>query len=328
MDDQVTGKARGAKKLAEMMTPEERKERAKKAATARWGTKVTHKGSFMEHFGIDVDCYVLDDQQKTAVISKRGMAQAMGFSKRGDRLVGFVNSKNMEDYIGRELRQKIENPIIFQRQHAAAGNPISDEAHGYDATILVDICNAIVSAKKDGKLTGSRYDKMAEQAQIILSASAKSGIKHLVYSLSGYNPTAQEVIEAFKLYIQEEAKKYEKEFPTELYIEWQRLYNITPPQRGKNWKEMHLTVDHIYYPLAKSNGKLLELLRIAKTSGEDRGKKLFQFLNEVGTRALRMQLGRVLEMAESSPDKRTYEAKIILRFGGQLSLDIPTYPIS
>ena len=81
---------------------------------------------------------------------------------------------------------------------------------------------------------------------------------------------------------------------------------------------MHLTVDHVYKPLAKSDGKLLSLLREAR--GENRGKKLFQFLNEVGTRALRIHLGRVLEMAESSENKKQYERKITERFGGQHQL--------
>ena len=45
------------------------------------------------------------------------------------------------------------------------------------------------------------------------------------------------------------------------------------------------------------------------------------FLNEIGARALRMQLGRVLEMAESSPDRLAYEKKIVDRFGGQPELD-------
>lgn len=85
---------------------------------------------------------------------------------------------------------------------------------------------------------------------------------------------------------------------------------------------MHLTVDHVYYPLAKSDGRLLQLLREAKSKDTDgNGKKLFQFLNEVGTRALRIHLGRVLEMAESSPDAQTYEAKIAERFGKQPRLD-------
>ena len=62
-------------------------------------------------------------------------------------------------------------------------------------------------------------------------------------------------------------------------------------------------------------------LRETKASDGDRKKKLFQFLNEVGTRALRMQLGRVLEMAESSKSKLEYENKIIERFGGQSEMD-------
>jgi hypothetical protein len=65
-----------------------------------------------------------------------------------------------------------------------------------------------------------------------------------------------------------------------------------------------------------------ELLRAHKASGGNRAKKLFQFLNDIGARALRMHLGRVLEMAESSPDRYTYERKIAQRFGDQHEFDL------
>jgi hypothetical protein len=74
--------------------------------------------------------------------------------------------------------------------------------------------------------------------------------------------------------------------------------------------------------LAQSSGKLYALLKAHKARGGDRAKKLFQFLNAIGARALRMHLGRVLEMAESSPDRYTYEKKIIERFGGQQELEL------
>ncbi|RJX34129.1 MAG: hypothetical protein C4516_00280 [Oxalobacter sp.] len=323
-------KAKGGVARANALTPEQRRKIAEKAAVARWGTKLpiaTHKGNFNKEFGSNVECYVLNDTAKTAVISQRGMGAALGYTEGGSRFSTFIKGKTISEYIGQELAEKIENPLIFQSLRAGENAPAQSKVYGYDVSILIDICHSIVRAENDGKLK-SNQEKLAKQARIILGASAKAGIKGLVYALAGYNPTVEEVISAFKAYVIEEAKKYEKEFPTELYVEWQRLYKITPPQRGKNWKEMHLTVDHIYAPLAKSNGKLLELLRQAKTSSGDRNKKLFQFLNEIGARALRMQLGRVLEMAESSKDKATYETKIAERFGGQLSLDIPTYPIS
>jgi hypothetical protein len=71
---------------------------------------------------------------------------------------------------------------------------------------------------------------------------------------------------------------------------------------------------------------LFALLKALKSRDGDRAKKLFRFLNEIGARALRIQLGRVLEMAESSPDKYAYENKISERFGGQkeLELVVPT----
>ena len=323
-DESPKGRAKGGKKRAEILSAEERRAIAVKGAAARWGEKppqALHTGNFNDEFGIDVDCYVLNDTAKTAVIIQRGMAQAIGLSKRGDRLTVFAGSKTMDGYLGPDLQEKLANPIIFQRRSAAAEKLVGGKAHGYDATILIDLCKAIVAARNDGKLSGKRYDKMVTNAQIVLGASAKAGIRGLVYALAGYNPTAQEVIEAFKLYIREEAKKYEREFPNELYVEWHRLYSIPVPVRGKPWQFKHLTVKHVYYPLAKSSGKLLALLRALRDRDEGKPKKLFQFLNEIGARALRMQLGRVLEMCESSADKQSYEKKIIERFGGQQDFD-------
>jgi len=177
-----------------------------------------------------------------------------------------------------------------------------------------------------GKLNKKRYERIAKQAHIIVSASAKSGIQGLVYRLAGYNPSAEEVIAAFKLYVLEEAKKYEPEFPNELYREWYRLYKIPPLARGKPGHFKYLTVNHIYHPLAESNGKVLELLRALKAKGGDQKTKLFQFLNQIGARALRIQLGRVLEMAESSPDSQTYEGKIKERFGRQKEFEFMVLP--
>jgi hypothetical protein len=324
MDNRPTGRAKGGIVRAEVLSAEERRSIAKKGAAARWGVQAIHKGNFQQEFGLDIDCYVLNDDQKSAVISQRGMGEAIGFSRRGDRLRVFVNSQTMNNHIGRELREKIENPVIFQPLKAAAGNAgVSSKAFGYDATILIDICKAILAARTDGKLAAKRYDKMVRQAEIIVTASAKSGIKGLVYALAGYNPTTEEVIAAFKIYVQEEAKKYEPEFPSELYMQWHRLYNIPVRGRGKPWQFKYLTVNHIYYPLAQSYGKILTLLRALKAQGGDQKKKLFQFLNEIGARALRIHMGRVLEMADSSLDSYEYEQKIVRRFGGQLDLNLP-----
>jgi|ERR1700733_5893328 len=104
--------------------------------------------------------------------------------------------------------------------------------------------------------------------------------------------------------------------------------SIANAGNAKPWHFKYLTVNHIYRPLAESNGKVLELLRALKAKGGDQKAKLFQFLNKIGARALRIQLGRVLEMAESSPDKQAYERRIIERFGGQKEFEFIIPPPS
>jgi hypothetical protein len=108
-----------------------------------------------------------------------------------------------------------------------------------------------------------------------------------------------------------------------LYLQWYRLYDIPVPERGKPWQFKYLTVNHICYPPARRRGKILTLLRAHRAQAGDRAKELFQFLNGIGARALRMHLGRVLEMAESSPDKAAYEQKINERFGMEQQRDLP-----
>lgn len=317
-------RARGAIALAEQLGPEKRSLRAKKGAAARWKKELqaTHKGNFQQHLGVDVECYVLNDPAKTAVISQTGMARALGMAARGSVFPRFLSSQVMADFVGIELRAKLEKPLVFQWAGAGTEQPPTT-INGFDAALLIDLCNAITAANAAGKL-GKRYDKVVQQAAIITGASAKSGIRYFVYALAGYSPSVEEVITAFKLYVREEARKYEHEFPPELYLAWHRLYQIPMPMRGKPWLFKELTLKHVYIPLAKSKGKILELLRDAKARDEgERRKKLHQFLTEVGTRALRLHIGRLTEMAESSAAKMDYEAKVAERFGTQLQYELP-----
>src|SRR5215211_7864295 len=114
-DKREAGKIGGTRR-AEILPPERRAEIARRAAETRWGgrpVRAIHKGSFKEEFGVDVDCYVLDDSQKTAVISQRGMGEALGLSTRGNAFPRFLATKSISEIAGAELREKIENPLKF-----------------------------------------------------------------------------------------------------------------------------------------------------------------------------------------------------------------------
>lgn len=314
-------KALGGHARALALSPEQRKEIAMKAAATRWGDKplqATHRGSLKEEFGFDIDCYVLNDATKTAVISQTGMGQAIGLNARGHSIRKFANGQVMAEFVGTELLDKLENPLKFQWRPTGTENLIVD-GNGYDVTLLIDICKAVLEAETSGRLT-DRQKPMARQARIILNASAKAGIKGLVYALSGYDATREEVVAAFKTYVRDEAREYEKEFPSQLYEEWYRLYKLPKPERNKPWKFMHLTIDHVYRPLATSSGKVLDLTRQKREGSGERHKRLHQFLSEIGVKALRTQLGQLLGIARVSKDSEEYENFINKLFGVQQDL--------
>lgn len=312
-------KRAGGLARAQKLTPERRREIAKMAAQARHGLRATHKGNFKEEFGIDVECYVLDDHSKTAVISQRGMGQAIGLKgSSGQALTRFLGGKAIAPSVGAELLEKIANPLIFNSVLPGAKLPPT-VGHGYDVTILIDVCKAIVDAEAKGHLLASQAD-IAKQAHVVLNASAKAGIKGLVYALAGYDATREEVIAAFKSYLAQEAREYEREFPPQLYENWYRLYQIAKPERGRPWKAKHLTIDHVYHPLARSSGRVLELMRALKAQGDDRNKKLHQFLSDLGVKALRMHVGQLLGIAGVSRTVEEYEQHVRTLFGDQLEL--------
>jgi len=315
----LTGRAKGGAVVAAKMTDEQRKARATKASVARWGLKTTHTGNFKEAFGIDVDCYVLNDANKTAVISQRGMAVALSMGDGGSRLPRFVSTKGFAPYVGPDLRNKLENPIVYQQVNVGQKTSSIASAHGYDATVLIDLCQAIIQADTDNALHPSQAN-VAKQAYVIVAASAKAGIQGLVYALAGYDRTKEEVIEAYKMYVREEAREYEKEFSPELYEQWYRLYGLVKPERGRPWEFRYLTIDHIYKPLAKSNGKVFELAKTSKAANGDKNDKVHMFLSEIGVKALRTQVGKITGIATVSDTREEYERYISEKVYGQAPL--------
>jgi hypothetical protein len=228
-----------------------------------------------------------------------------------------VEGKAISKFVGPELREKLQQPVIFQAQ--VGGPETLTQVHGYDVTILIDLCKAVTQAEADKQLLPHQAN-VAKQARIILNASAKAGIKGLVYALAGYDATREETIAAFKFFVQQEARDYEKEFPNQLYAEWYRLYNLPRPERNKPWKFMHLTIDQVYRPLARSNGKILQLTRDQRENSKKRYKKLFQFLSEIGVKALRTHLGQLLGIARISATQEQYEKHFRTLFGEQYDL--------
>lgn len=57
------------------------------------------------------------------VVGLFSFPQGLGSFDERD-FAGFAKCKTMDDYIGRDLREKLNNPLVFQRKGAAAENPV------------------------------------------------------------------------------------------------------------------------------------------------------------------------------------------------------------
>ncbi|KYP93045.1 hypothetical protein WB67_15045 [bacteria symbiont BFo2 of Frankliniella occidentalis] len=304
---EVVGKAKGGVARAKSMSPKKRSEQAKEGAIARWGYKATHKGNFEEEFGIDAECYVLNDRNKTAVVSGAGLARLLGLGDHMVHVTRLLNAQYMSDFVGTKLREKIENPLKFQWKPVGSVFGSFKDANGYDFTAVGDMAIAIINAHQKKALPKSRI-KTAELAQQLVNASMKAGLKGLAYAIAGYRPEVQEVIDAFKAYVREDARQYEKEFPDELYEAWYRIYQLNKPDRGRPFLFKTLTIEQIYKPLAKSEGKILDLAKSNRDENGKPGEKIHQFLAEVGVKALKQQIGKVIAVATLFDDKDSYEA--------------------
>jgi hypothetical protein len=277
----------------------------------------THRG-ILPIGGLQLECYVLEDGRR--VFAKRGMARAIGLkSEGGNAFIKTLGGNRVGSEISPELRESVENPIVFN----IAG---ADPGHGYDAETLVDVCKAVVRADDAGKLLKSQKS-MATQARAIVNALAKVGITALIDEATGYQ--TQRSPDALRLlveaYIEKELREWEKEFPDDFYLTLNKVYGsdeyvqrangavvINKPQHFGNF-----TNKYVYGPL--ENGEVLkELQRLnpkIKATGS-RKQKLHQFLSKgYGLEKLREQRQEVLTMLKLSDDIEDFKRLYEKRFG-------------
>ena len=148
-------KVKAAKARAKSLTKTERSEIASKAASARWDAvsalpKATHGDPDhpLKIGDLEIQCYVLNDGRR--VLHQRAMVQAIGMARGssggtgGDRLGKFASGKILSPYLGNKL-VAVTEPIRFR-------TPNGQVAYGYDATVLADLCEAVLNARRDGML--------------------------------------------------------------------------------------------------------------------------------------------------------------------------------
>ncbi len=321
----------GGKERAKKLTADERTAIARQAAKARWEktndpSRVAEAGyqGILPIGDVDLDCYVLDDRRR--LFHKKEMANILGLkSKGGSAFLRTMTRKGIAETTSKDLQEKLDNPIKFR-------NLSNTLTHGYEAATLIEVCDTIIQADNDGRLADSQMF-LARQAQIIIRSAAKTGIVALIDEVTGYiaDKRKEEYRELFKGFIAEECRGWVKEFPDPFFNMIYRIYGL---KRANPQSFQHPAFfggfirKYIYFPLASSNGAILEELDKKNPTvyvNGGRRHKLHQYLSqELGVDVLRSHLWQVVGIGNASKSKSDFERSFKRAFpqmGDQVEMD-------
>jgi len=311
----ILGKARGGVARMNGTTKKERSELGKKAAAVRWSKDIreaTH-GSDDHPLRIgdtEIPCYVLADE--TRVLSQRGVQTGIGMSTSGGakgahRLALFIESISEKGVDDNGLAARIRSPIPFRP--AVVGKV----AYGYEATILADICDFVLRARKAEKLQ-KQQEHIADQCELLLRGFARVGIIALVDEATGYqrDRTRDSLARILEAFIAKELQPWVRTFPADYYQEMFRLRAL--PYKADSVKRPpyfgHLTNDIVYDRLAP---EVLEQLKM-RVPRNDAGRPIAKFsqmlTRNIGYPKLREHLGAVIATMRLSSDWHDFHAKL------------------
>jgi len=253
---------------------------------------------------LEIPCYVLENG--TRVLSGRGVQTALGLGQRhGALLKGFLSRNNLIPYINNKLAMALSEPIRFIRP--GRGGKL---AVGHEATVLVDICDAVLLARKDGVLKGKQLF-IAEQCESLTRAFAKVGIIALVDEATGYQEirdrrALQAILEKV---LTEEKLKWAKTFPDEFYKQIFKLKGWAYPTPGGRRPGVvgHYTNDIVYKRLHPGVMKKLRELNPTTESGRRKDKHFQFFTEDYGSPELKDHIKNLIFLMSASPDWDTFK---------------------
>ncbi|WP_324750561.1 P63C domain-containing protein [Sphingomonas sp. LY54] len=315
---------KGGEARAIALSPERRKEIARLGGLARAAnSSAIPKAEFgsanrpLKIGEIELDCFVLNNSQR--VISQRGMFRGLAVTRGGPRddtrpddggaeLPRFATQKWLSPHLSSDLEMALRNPILFSA-------PGFHRVLGYPATILPEICDAILSARAAGDTT-ERQKVIVERAEQLIRAFAKVGIIALVDEATGYQAyrARDELQRILAAYISPKLLPWTKRFPDAFYEQLHRVWGW-PYQPGNNSRNAYigkLTNELIYEQLPP--GVLDELKKKSPKNAQTgrRRTTLHQGLTEdVGHPSLQSQISATTTLLRATPSgKRDFFKKL------------------
>jgi len=312
MSEKQSIQTMGGLARAQKLSQEKRSEIARNAALEKWKLPKAIFGTPDKKLKIgdrELECYVLEGGER--VLSGRGMQEAIGLGKsHGALLKDFLSQDKVKSFIPKDLAMAFANPVRFIRP-GRGGKP----AIAYEATILPQICDAILEARKQRKLS-KKQCVIAAQCEIVVRALSKVGIIALVDEVTGYQQVRdrealQKILEK---YLTDEWAKWSKTFPDDFYKELFRLKRIKYPTGAGGTKKPsyvgHWTNDIVYSRLAPGVLSALKEKNPRGISGVRPRKHHQHLTRDYGHPALKEHLSNVIFLMKGCDTDKEFKQRL------------------
>lgn len=251
--------------------------------------------------GNNIDCYVLDNEQR--VISIRATI----------RSIANVDSGKLGDYIGvNSLKPFINKDKILGELLSFSIPGTQLKGLGLTTEHFELICRGYVQALYEGALITDRQKEIAIKCAILTSGLTRIGLDALIDEATGYQyDRAEDALQVkLRAFIAEELRAWEKTFPDELWEEFGRLTNWSQPLRSRPKWWGKLVIEMIYDTLDEDVAKYL------KENKPKKGERWHQQLTDnYGVRQLVSRCYEVVGMAKTCRDIRGLRQKVAEHYG-------------
>jgi len=326
------GANKGGRARASVLTPSERAAIAKKAARARWAkdepegepeveTGPTPEPDSMPFSlfrgtvtigGVELECHVLNDHRR--VLTQREVVKVLTNGRDSGDLNRYLRRNPLidDDFTeGRRIQFRIPGSA------GAVSTPI-----GYEATLLIEICDFYLAARDEGLLRPSQMN-LAKMAETVVRACAKVGIIALVDEATGYQDIRAKRALQLKLqaFIAEDMQEWAKMFPDEFWYELARLEGVRYSARNRPLRWGKYVMAFVYDAIDGDVGKELR-----KVNPNPRHRKNHhQWLKEFGREKVNNQIYQVIaimKLCDDMPDFRKKFERVFRKAGEQLEFDL------
>lgn len=300
-----TPQEKGGIARAKALTPEKRKEIARKGAIAKQKIvaekdlpRASHSGE-RELDGYTIPVHNLSDGRR--VISERGFLAIIGAKGRGatggHRLLRILADPIIKSFFSEEILAAIGEPIPF----LSKTNTLT---YGYEDKILHKFCISFSKAKNSRALKTEVQLRYASYCETLLYAFAELGIAGWIDEATGFQrERARDALHRIlEKYIADHWARWAKTFPDEFYEHIYRLRKLPydPDKVQRPGFIGRVTTDIVYARLAPGVLEELQKKNPVIPATKRRRHKHFQWLTEdYGNPKLKEHIGKVIFLMSS-----------------------------